>query len=89
MQKEVIDGSEIQVFHWSLTKTYGKDLVFFGGIDVQQLLPYGSPQMIRDEVRRRIDILGKDGGYIVAPAHNIQPDTPVENIMAFFEAAHA
>lgn len=72
-----------------LKKTYGKDLVFFGGIDVQQLLPYGSPQMIRDEVRRRIDILGKDGGYIVAPAHNIQPDTPVENIMAFFEAVHA
>lgn len=69
-----------------LKNTYGKDLVFFGGIDVQQLLPYGKPQMIRDEVRRRIDILGKGGGYIVAPAHNIQPDTPVENIMAFFEA---
>jgi uroporphyrinogen decarboxylase len=70
-----------------LKKTYGKDLVFFGGIDVQQLLPFGTPQMIKDEVRRRIDILGKGGGYIVAPAHNIQPDTPVENIMAFFEAA--
>lgn len=72
-----------------LKKTYGKDLVFFGGIDVQQLLPYGSTQMVKDEVRRRIDILGKDGGYIVAPAHNIQPDTPIENIMAFFEAVKA
>ena len=70
-----------------LKRTYGKDLVFFGGIDVQQLLPYGTPQMIKDEVRRRIDILGKDGGYIVAPAHNIQPDSSVENILAFFEAA--
>jgi uroporphyrinogen decarboxylase len=70
-----------------LKKTFGKDLVFFGGIDVQYLLPYGSPQMIRDEVRRRIDILGKDGGYIIAPAHNIQPDTSVENILAFFDAA--
>lgn len=70
-----------------LKKTYGKELVFFGGIDVQQLLPYGSPQMIMDEVRRRIDILGKGGGYIVAPAHNIQPDTSIENILAFFEAA--
>ncbi|HAM11641.1 MAG: hypothetical protein A2X05_10720 [Bacteroidetes bacterium GWE2_41_25] len=70
-----------------LKKTYGKDLVFFGGIDVQHLLPFGTPQMIRDEVRRRIDILGKEGGYIIAPAHNIQPDTPVENIMAFFDAA--
>jgi uroporphyrinogen decarboxylase len=70
-----------------LKKTYGKDLVFFGGIDIQQLLPFGSPEAIRNEVRRRIDILGKDGGYIIAPAHNIQADTPVENILAFFEAA--
>ena len=70
-----------------LKKTYGKDLVFFGGIDVQHLLPFGTPQMISDEVRRRIEILGKDGGFIVAPAHNIQPDTPVENILAFFKAA--
>jgi uroporphyrinogen decarboxylase len=43
--------------------------------------------MIKDEVRRRIEILGKDGGDIVAPAHNIQPDTPLENVFAFFEAA--
>lgn len=70
-----------------LKKTYGKDLVFFGGIDVQQLLPFGTPQMIKDEVRRRIEILGKDGGYIIAPAHNIQPDTSVDNVLAFFEAA--
>jgi uroporphyrinogen decarboxylase len=69
-----------------LKKNYGKDLVFFGGIDVQELLPHGTPEMIRDEVRRRMEILGKDGGYIVAPAHNIQPDTPVENVLAFFEA---
>lgn len=69
-----------------LKNTYGKELVFFGGIDVQELLPYGNPQTIKNEVRRRIDILGKGGGYIIAPAHNIQPDTPVENILAFFEA---
>jgi uroporphyrinogen decarboxylase len=69
-----------------LKREFGKDLVFFGGIDVQDLLPNGTPEMIRDEVRRRIDILGKDGGYIVAPAHNIQPDTPVENISALFDA---
>ena len=69
-----------------LKKTYGKDLVFFGGIDVQELLPFCTPQMIKDEVKRRMDILGKDGGYIVAPAHNIQADTPVKNVMAFFDA---
>ena len=72
-----------------LKREYGKDLTFFGGIDVQELLPSGSPQMVKDEIRRRIDILGKDGGYIIAPAHNIQPDTPVENVQAFFEAALA
>ncbi len=69
-----------------LKREFGKDLVFFGGIDVQDLLPNGTPAKIHDEVRRRIDILGKDGGYIVAPAHNIQPDTPVENVSAFFNA---
>jgi uroporphyrinogen decarboxylase len=72
-----------------LKKEFGKDLVFFGGIDVQDLLPNGTPEMIRDEVRRRMEILGKDGGYIVAPAHNIQPDTPVENVSALFEAVLA
>ena len=70
-----------------LKKTYGKDLVFFGGIDVQHLLPYETPEKIQHEVRRRIEILGKNGGFIIAPAHNIQPDTPVENVLAFFEAA--
>ena len=73
----------------SLKENYGKDLVFFGGIDVQDLLPNGTPEMIHDEVRRRIEILGKDGGYIVAPAHNIQPDTPVENVSALFKAVLA
>ena len=61
--------------------------MFFGGIDVQDLLPNKTPQEIKDEIRRRIDILGERGGYIVAPAHNIQPDTSVDNILAFFKAA--
>jgi uroporphyrinogen decarboxylase len=69
-----------------LKNTYGSQLAFFGGIDVQNLLPKGTPQQIKDEVKRRIHILGKNGGYIVAPAHNIQPDTPIANILAFFEA---
>jgi len=48
-------------------------------------MPKGTPEEIKKEVKRRINILGKDGGYIVAPTHNIQDDTPVENIDAFFE----
>ncbi|MEN8139465.1 MAG: uroporphyrinogen decarboxylase family protein [Bacteroidota bacterium] len=71
-----------------LKKEYGKDLIFFGGIDVQELMPNGTPQQIKDEVKRRVEILGKGGGYILAPAHNIQDDTSVENVMAFFDAVH-
>jgi len=70
----------------SLTEKYADDLVFFGGIDVQDLLPNGNPEMVKKEVKRRMQIYGQKGGYIVAPAHNIQDDTPVENILAFFEA---
>jgi uroporphyrinogen decarboxylase len=70
-----------------LVSNFGSELSFFGGIDIQNLLPNGTPHEIKDEVRRRIKIFGKDGGYIIAPAHNIQDDTSVENILAFFEAA--
>jgi len=69
----------------NLVDQFGKDLIFFGGIDIQELLPNGPVQKIKDEVRRRIDLFGKYRGYICAPAHNIQPDTPLENIMALFE----
>ncbi len=70
----------------NLKKEFGKDLIFFGGIDIQELLPSGTPEQIRDDVYQKIEILGKNGGYIIAPAHNIQDDTPVENVLAFFEA---
>ena len=69
-----------------LKNEFGKDLMFFGGICIQELMPYATPKQIKDEVKRRVEILGKGGGYIIAPAHNIQDDTPVENILAFFEA---
>ena len=69
-----------------LKREFGQELIFFGGIDVQDLLPNGTPQQIKDEVKRRLDIFGKNGGYIAAPAHNIQDDTPVENVLAMFEA---
>ena len=69
-----------------LKKNYGRDLVFFGGIDVQYLLPYGKPHEVKEEVAKIARILGSGGGYIAAPAHNIQDDTPVENIYAMYEA---
>jgi uroporphyrinogen decarboxylase len=69
-----------------LKNEFGKDLIFFGGICVQDLLPNSTPEKIKAEVLRRVEILGKDGGYIIAPAHNIQEDTSVENIVALFDA---
>jgi len=69
-----------------LKRTYGKHLVFFGGIDIQELLPHGTPEKIKNEVTRISRIYGENGGYIIAPAHNIQDDTSVENILAFFKA---
>lgn len=69
-----------------LKREFGKDLIFFGGVSVQDLLPQADPDTIKDEVRKLVSILGEKGGYIIAPAHNIQDDTPIENILAFFDA---
>lgn len=71
----------------ALAKEFGKDIVFYGGIDEQNTLPYGSAQDVRDEVAHRIETLGKNGNYIIAPSHGFQPDTPIENILAMYEAA--
>ena len=71
----------------TLKRQFGDRLTFHGGIDEQRLLPRGSPQEVGEEAGRLIDILGKDGGYILCPAHAIQPDTPVENIVALYESA--
>ena len=73
----------------SLKKDFGNDLIFFGGVCVQDLLPNKSGIEIKSEVERRKIIFGEKGGYIVAPAHNIQDDTSIENILAFFEAANS
>jgi len=71
----------------TLKDEFGNDLIFFGGVCVQDLLPNKNPEEIKKEIFRRAKIFGKNGGYIVAPAHNIQNDTSIENIMAFFEGA--
>jgi uroporphyrinogen decarboxylase len=70
-----------------LKSEYGKDLIFWGGIDTQHILPHGSPEDVRTEVRRKIDILSKNGGYVLAPVHNIQPDVPGENVWAMVDEA--
>lgn len=71
---------------WRLKKEFGKDLTFFGGIDTQQLL-YKNEQEVRDGVRDVIRTYAPGGGFIFASSHNIEPDTPTENIPAMFETA--
>ena len=70
-----------------LKNKYGDRITFWGGIDEQQTLPFGSRDEIEAEVKKMLEIMGKDGGYILAPSHNIQEDTKPENVIAMFEAA--
>ena len=70
-----------------LKKEFGDVLVFWGGgCDTQSVLPRGTRQEIRDEVKRRIDDLAPGGGFVFVQVHNILPDVPPENIMAMYEA---
>ena len=71
----------------SLKEEFGNELIFFGGICVQDLLPNKTAEEIQNETIRRMKIFGDMGGFITAPAHNIQDDTSIENILAFFEAS--
>jgi len=72
------DGMEPQ----ALKDAYGNRVCLHGGICTQYLLPRGRPKEVRDEVRRRLEILGAGGGYILAPCHVLQTDVPTENILA-------
>jgi uroporphyrinogen decarboxylase len=62
-------------------------LAFCGLISTQQTLPFGTVHDCRKEARHRLDVIAKGGGYIFSPAHCIQPDTPIENILAVYEEA--
>ena len=70
-----------------LKNEFGDRLCFHGGLDIQQTLPRGKPDDVRNEVRERIEVLGKNGGYILAPTHNFQEEVPLENIIAFYQEA--
>jgi uroporphyrinogen decarboxylase len=73
-----------------LKREFGRDLTFWGGgCDTQRVLPSGNPKEIMEEVRRNTEIFGKDGGFVFCQVHNIQPDVPVENIIAMYKALGA
>lgn len=70
---------------FELKRRYGKALAFHGGIGVQGVLPFGTPQAVRDMVRKTIDIMAEGGGYLCSLAHTLRPEVPWENCMAFVE----
>ncbi len=72
---------------YEIKKRFGKRLTLFGAIDVQNLMPFGTKQEIIQTVRDYKKYLGAEGGYILSPAHHIQSDTCLENIVAFYDTA--
>jgi uroporphyrinogen decarboxylase len=70
-----------------LKEKFGDRITFWGGIDTQYVLPKGTSESIKEEVRRIIEELGKGGGFVLASVHNIQADVPTENVVAMFEEA--
>lgn len=69
-----------------LKKRFGKNIIFCGGIDTQRILPDGSPEEVREEVKRVIHLLGEGGGYMVSSVHTIMNDVPPENVLAMVDA---
>ena len=71
-----------------LKREFGQQLVFHGAMDNQETLPFGTVKEVRQEVLDNLRILGKGGGYILAPCHNIQAVGPPENVVAMYETCY-
>lgn len=73
-----------------LKKEFGKVITFWGGgINTQATLPNGTPEQVREETKRNIDLFAPDGGFVFSPVHNIQDDVPIENFIAMWETFQA
>jgi uroporphyrinogen decarboxylase len=75
-----------QMDHYRIKKKYGDRLSFHGGIDIQRVMPFGTPEEVKAEARKVMRALGPGGGYILAPTHYLLPDVPPENIVALRDA---
>ena len=69
-----------------LKKQYNKRIVFCGAMDTQKILPHGTTEEVKQEVRRVINILGQDGGYMLATVHTVMNEVPPENVLAMVDA---
>ena len=87
---DVLDPIQVQAAGMvpeELAEEFGDTLTFHGAIDIQQTLPFGTPEDVRAEVADRQATLGRYHGFILAPCHNILPDTPVANILSLYDLA--
>ena len=78
IQPKSMDPAEVK-------RRFGDKLTFWGTVDIQEVMPFGSVDDVIQEVKLRIRTVGKGGGLIIAPAHNIQPEVPIANMLAFYE----
>lgn len=69
-----------------LKKEFGKDICFQGSVDIQETMPFGMPEDVRNEVSQRMEAGKPGGGFIICTSHNIQNDVPTENILALIDA---
>ena len=81
VQPECLDPVELK-------QRYGRHLAFWGTIGIQHMLPFGTPQEVRAEVRTRIETMGVGGGLLLGPTHIVEPEVPLENIVAMVEAVN-
>ena len=72
----------------ALIDRYHGRLAFHGGLSTQRTLPYGTPEEVRRETARLIEH-GRGGGYILSPAHDVEGDVPLQNMLAFIETAQS
>ena len=70
---------------YALKETFGADITFWGGLGSQSIIPFGAPDELRREIRRLVQKMGQDGGYILSCAKALQQGTPVENAAVIFE----
>jgi uroporphyrinogen decarboxylase len=85
---EVLNPVQVAAFHdpAKVKADFGDRLTFWGGIDTQSVLPFGTPKQVQEEVKLRIEQFAAGGGFVAAPVHNIQGDVPAENVLALSEA---
>lgn len=74
---------------YAVQKKYGDKISFDGGLGTQRLLPWGTAAEVKKEVENLVNVFGKNGGFILSPAHVIEPEVPIENIKAFVDTARA